>query len=89
MQGGVRCSAGKMHETALEHLRSARKGTDYSAFGEQFSSSHPNTQPKIIFKVVKHCQGQLRLQVEEAMAIKEHKPTLNRRTEDLGTGFLL
>ena len=44
--------------------------------------------PKIDFKTIKHQPDLLRLHIEEAIAIKKLKPTLNRRQETLGTGFL-
>ena len=44
--------------------------------------------PKINFKTIKHQPDLLRLHIEEAIAIKQLKPTLNRRQEMLGTGFL-
>ena len=44
--------------------------------------------PKINFKTIKHQPDLLRLHIEEAIAIKQLKPTLNRRQETLGMGFL-
>ena len=44
--------------------------------------------PKINFKTIKHQPGHLRLHIEETIAIKQLKPTLKRRQETLGTGFL-
>ena len=43
---------------------------------------------KINLKTIKHQPDLLRLHIEEAIAIKQLKPTLNRRQETLGTGFL-
>ena len=44
--------------------------------------------PKINFKTIKNQPDLLRLHIEEAIAIKQLKPTLNRRQETLVTGFL-
>ena len=44
--------------------------------------------PKINFKTIKHQPDLLRLHIEEAIAIKQLKPTLNHRQETPGTGFL-
>ena len=44
--------------------------------------------PKIRFKIIQHHPDLLRLHIEEAIAIKRLAPTLNRRQETLGTGFL-
>ena len=38
--------------------------------------------------VQKSQRDELRIHFEEAMAIKSRKPELNRRQEELGTGFL-
>ena len=35
------------------------------------------------------CGDELRLHIEEALAIQRHRPQLNRRDEDMGTGFLI
>ena len=34
-------------------------------------------------------QSELRLHIEEALAIQRHRPQLNCREEDMGTGFLI
>ena len=41
-----------------------------------------------LLEILRHQQGNLTLQIKEAISIKEFSPTLNRRSEDLGTGFL-
>ena len=76
----------RLHECAREHLNSARQRSGTSVFGDHYAQKHPDKVPRINFTVVKQ-RNDLRLHIEEALAIKKQRPTLNRRQEDLGTGF--
>ena len=78
----------QLHERAREHMTSARSHTAHSAFGDHYRHQHQNAHPSITFRIIKHERDLLRLHIEEAMAIQELRPTLNRRNEELGTGFL-
>ena len=78
----------RLHERAREHLNSARQRSGTSVFGDHYAQKHPGKVPRINFTVVKYQRNDLRLHIEEALAIKKLRPTLNRRQEDLGTGFL-
>ena len=84
----------KLHDRAYEHLLSARKRTNKTAIGDHYRERHPEekgkeVKPSVTFKIIKHQRDLLRLHIEESMAIKQLKPTLNRRLETLGTGFLI
>ena len=78
----------RLHDRMREHMASARKKDEKTAFGVHYEAEHPKQKPKISFSVLFHQRDELRLHVEEAMAIKSRKPELNRRQEELGTGFL-
>ena len=78
-----------LHARALEHVAGARKQISTSAFGDHYASKHKTATPSIKFEILKHCRDELRLHIEEALAIQTHRPTLNRRKEDMGTGFLV
>ena len=78
----------KLHDRIREHVLSAKRGSEESAIGEHYKENHPGMQPNLTFTIIRHQRDELRLHIEEAMAIKLNKPDLNRRQEDLGTGFL-
>ena len=59
-----------------------------SSLALTLAQEHPKSKPKISFSILSQQQDELRLHVEEAMAIKTRQPDLNRRQEELGTGFL-
>ena len=73
---------------AREHVTAAKNGTKTFAFGEHYKEEHPHTAPNIPFEVIQHASDVLRLQIVEAMAIQKHNPALNRKIEQLGTGYL-
>ena len=81
-------TARRLHERAREHLKAARQRSGTSVFGDHYSKVHPGAVPRIEFKIIHHQRNDLRLHITEALAIKTMKPPLNRRQEDLGTGFL-
>ena len=77
------------HDRAREHIYMIKNKDDGSALGEHYVTDHPDTkEPLITFKVLRKNRDLLHLHIEEAMAIKQANPALNRRQEDLGTGFL-
>ena len=78
-----------LHDRAREHVTSAKQHSVSSAFEEHCLAQHPNDSPKIVFRILSGHHDNLRLHIEEAMATKQLKPELNRRQEELGTGFLL
>ena len=79
----------RLHDRAREHIYMIKNKDDGSALGEHYVTDHPHTkEPLITFKVLRKNRDLLRLHIEEAMAIKQANPALNRRQEDLGTGFL-
>ena len=71
-----------------DHVAAARRKDESTEFGAHFKHEHPKSKPKISFSILSQQRDELRLHVEEAMAIKTRQPVLNRRQEELGTGFL-
>ena len=69
-------------------MLAAKKHSVDSAFGDHYDEFHPSEEPRILFEVVVRNRDPLRLHIEEALTIKRLKPALNRRQEDMGTGFL-
>ena len=69
-------------------MTSAQKKDEKTALGVQYKAEHPKQKPKVSFSVLSYQRDEPRLHNEEAMAIKSRKPELNRRQEELGTGFL-
>ena len=78
----------RLHDRMREHMAAARRKDESTAFGAHFKHEHPKSKPKISFSILSQQRDELRLHVEEAMAIKTRQPELNRRQEELGTGFL-
>ena len=73
----------------LEHIAGARKHSLKSAFGEHYKTKHPKMAPSLNLRILQQCRDELRLHIEEALAIQRHRPQLNRRDEDMGTGILI
>ena len=69
-------------------MASARKKDEKTAFDVHYAAEDLKQKPKLSFSVLSYQRDELRLHVEEAMAIKSRKPELNRRQEELGAGFL-
>ena len=78
----------RLHERMREHMAAAWRKDESTAFGDHFKHERPKSKPKISFSILSQQRDELRLHVEEAMAIKTRQPELNRRQEELGTGFL-
>ena len=76
-----------LHDPAREHVTSVKQRIMSSAFGKQYLAQHPNDSPKIGFRILAGHHDILCLHIEEAMARKQLKLELNRRQEELGTGF--
>ena len=76
----------RLHKRMREHMAAARRKDESTPFGAHFK--HPKSKPKISFSILSQQRDELRLHVEEAMAIKTRQPELNRRQEELGPGFL-
>ena len=59
--------------------------------GVHYKNAHKNlkSSPKLRFTIVCATEkDELRLRIEEALAIRSRKPTLNRRGEETGIDFL-
>ena len=70
-------------------MNSAKQHSPDSAFGGRYREEHRPEIPNIKFEILKRCSDDLRLHIEEALAIQQFRPSLNRRVEDMGTGFLI
>ena len=79
----------RLHVRAREHKNSSRQHLPDSAFGEHYREEHPQETPYIKFDVIERCSDDFRLDIEEALTIQQFRPSLNRRVEDMGTGFLI
>ena len=78
----------RLHDRVREHMASAPKNDEKTAFGVHYEAEHLKQKPKISFSVLSYQRDILCLRVEEAMAIKSRKPELSHRQEELWTGFL-
>ena len=57
--------------------------------GGHYRKSHSTMKADITFNIIQRKEhDELRLRIVEAYEIKTRRPTLNRKQEDLGTGFL-
>ena len=75
---------------ARQHIYAIRRCDNTYALGEHFTKDYRDTAPSVMFRVVKSCgQDELRLRIAETYWIKKLAPTLNRKTEHMGTGFLV
>ena len=78
-----------LHERAREHYLAAKNKSSTSALGNHYADKHPTIrEPSIGFTILQRCRDELRLKIREAMEIKVRKPSINRRREELGTGYL-
>ena len=71
----------QLHAPALEHLRPATQRQDHTAFGDHYKTGHKDKDiPKLSFKIISQNHDDLRLHIEEALAIKTLKPELIKQT---------
>ena len=79
----------RLHERAREHVAAAKQRSKASAIGEHYWREHTaaNGDIAISFEIVRHERNNLRLHIEEALAILKYKPGL-KRCQGLDTGFL-
>ena len=79
----------QLHARALEHLRAANGRIERTAFGDHYRAVHEKKDKVTLsFKIVKQQHDNLRLHIEEALAIKTLRPDLKKRQEEMGIGFL-
>ena len=84
-------TARDLNDRAREHIASAKTQTKASAMGVHYKNAHKNlkSSPKLCFRIVCATEkDELRLRIEEELAIRSRKPTLNRRGEETGIDFL-
>ena len=78
-----------LHERAKEHIAAARNNSQTSAIGEHYDMNHPTSEPWLQIGIIRRTEkDELRLRIEEAMAIRDASPSLNRRKEETGIDFL-
>ena len=80
-----------LHHRAREHiiLYAASKKDGASAFGDHCNAYHLHQEPNITFSIIKSTvRDELHLRIAEAYEIQSRRPALNRKREDMGTGFL-
>ena len=79
----------QLHHRVQQHIRAAAEHDFSSAFGEHYYRRHRSLKPDILFKIISRTgRDELRLRIQEAYEIQRRSPKLNRRTEELGTGFI-
>ena len=79
----------QLHARALEHVRAATQHQEHTAFGDHHRTRQKKKkEPKLSFKILSQNHVDLRLHIEEALAIKTLTPELNIGQEEMGTGFL-
>ena len=79
----------QLHARSLEYLRAANQRQEHMAFGDHYKTGHKEKdKQKLSFKIISQNHDDLRLHIEEALAIKTLKLDLNKRQEKMGTGFL-
>ena len=75
----------QLHARALEHVRAATQQQEHTAFGDHYRTRHKKKkEPKLSFKILSQNHDNLRLHIEEALAIKTLAPELNKRQEENG-----
>ena len=75
--------------TCLGAYRRCKETLVEVCFRGTLQNKHPKMAPSLNFRILHQCRDELRLHIEEALAIQRHRPQLNRRDEDMGTGFLI
>ena len=79
----------QLHARAFGHLRAANQRQEHTAFGDHYKTGHKEKdKPKPFFQIISQNHDDRQLHIEEAPAIKTLKPELNKRQEEMGTGFL-
>ena len=79
----------QLQASALEHVRAANGRKERTVFGDHYRAVHEKKDKSTLsFKIVKQQHDDLRLHIEEALSIKTLRPDLNKRREQMGTGFL-
>ena len=78
-----------LHTRAKEHIAAAKKKSDTTRVGEHYRKHHPTVEPHPHFQIIRRTgRDELRLRIEEAIAIQEAHPTMNRHREEFGVEFL-
>ena len=78
-----------LHHRAREHIYAASKKDGASAFGDHYKAYHLRQEPNITFCIIKSTvHDELHLRIAEAYEIQSRRPVLDRKREDMGTGFL-
>ena len=78
-----------LHIRVREHLYVVKRRDDGSAIAEHYVNEHPTDSPSVTFRIIASATDELRLRIQEAYWIKKLCPGLNRKSEHLGTGFVI
>ena len=78
-----------LHTRAKEHIAAAKKKSDTTGVGEHDRKHNPSMEPHPRFRIIRRTgRDELRLLIDEAIAIREARPAINRRREESGVEFL-
>ena len=67
----------------------AKNKSRMSAVGEHYGMHHPTSEPRLQFRITYRTEkNELRLRIEEAMAIRDASLSMNRQKEETGIDFL-
>ena len=79
-----------LHTAAHEHIYAANHHDEKSALGTRHGEKHPGMPISITLQQLDSTHNdQLRLRIKEAYWIKKVQAILNRKVEEIGTGFLV
>ena len=79
-----------LHIRAREHLYDFNCERPTSALALHFQEMHRGSSPRISWTILDSTRNdELRLRIKEAYHIKSRSPSLNRREEDTGAGFIV
>ena len=81
-----------IHTRTRQHIYIIkRREVEKSALAEHYVEQHPDNtaEPNINFCAVATTREELRLLIEKAYWIQRPKPALNRKQDNMGTGFLV
>ena len=79
----------QVHTRCQEHLRAAMKHDLTSAFGQHYHVQHPQHSSNITFNILQYtAREKLLVRISKAYWMRRLQPRINRKMEDMGTGFL-
>ena len=86
----IGCTTRALHTRVREHASAIKRKDNTSALSEHYQHEHgTTTEPKLKVDIVDRARDELHLKIKEAYHIDQLKPSLNRKKEDMGIGFLV